>query len=234
MGFQIGGLIGKSASLLGSADHDVLVGGNVYAGLASSSAALRLQVIAEGRRELDSATWDGILASGRAAYHQRLGETHTFSTSLEWSSGRREVVPFRLTLSEADRGVRGFTTGTDLGAARAVVRVQDRLDLGQPFGPTAAIAVAAFTDVGRLWAGDVPYGLTTPVVASSGISLLTAVPAHASTALRLDIGVPWQRRGGPSLVFRLSYFDYALFWREPNDVAAAREHTVPLSIFSWP
>ena len=137
VGFQIGTLIGQSASFLGSADHDMLVAGDMYAGIASERAALRLQVIGEAQRQLDSASWNGILASGRLGYDQRLGSMQTLIASMEWSGGTRVQVPFRLTLGALDEGE---FAGSDRGACSAATsgvarRIEDRIDLRESVRP---------------------------------------------------------------------------------------------------
>ena len=44
------------------------------------------------------------------------------------------------------------------------------------FGGLAGFGIAGFADVGKLWAGDVPFGRTTNIRPSVGLSLLAAVP----------------------------------------------------------
>ena len=235
VGLQVGTLVGKSAPFLGSRDHDMLIGADVYASAASTHSAVRFETLGEVRRELDSTTWDGLLGSGRLADYQKLGARQLFLTSLEWSGGWRVRVPFRMTLAGTDGGVRGMAQGTEQGGRRAVLRMEDRFDLGSPSGSTAAFGLAVFADAGRLWAGDVPFGVTTPVRSSVGISLLAAVPARSARMWRLDLAFPNVPGHGVRMALRLSYEDGTIiFWREPRDVAMARERSVPASLFNWP
>ncbi len=235
VGIQVGTLVGQSASFLGSRDHDMLIGADVYAGAATARSALRFETLGEVRRTLDSAAWDGLLASGRLADFQKVGPRQMLMTSLEWAGGWRVQVPFRLTLAGTDGGVRGMAEGTEQGGRRAVLRVEDRFDLGSPFGPTAEFGVSVFADAGRLWAGDVPFGMTTPVRTSVGVSLLAAVPAASGQLWRLDLALPNVPGQGVRLALRISHEDGTImFWREPRDVTIARERSVPQSLFSWP
>ncbi len=234
-GIEVGALIGKGAGLLGSRDHDVLVGGELYAGEASAESAIRLQVEAEARRPDTRAPWDGILSSGRLAWHQRTGQAHMVVTSLEWGGGWRVRVPFRVTLAGTDGGIRGMPEGVEQGGRRAIMRVEDRLLLGSVGQGVADLGVAFFADAGRLWAGDVPFGSTTPVRFSAGISLLAAVPSRSARTWRLDIALPNVPGRGLRLALRISRNDQSTgFWREPRDVAIARERSVPASLFNWP
>ncbi len=235
IGIQVGALVGKSAPVLGSSARDMLVGGDLYAGHATPNTALRLQMIGEIRRELATGTWDGLLGSGRLADYQRLGGSQMLTTSLEWSGGWRVQVPFRVSLAGTDGGVRGMAEGLEQGGRRAIARVEDRWIVPTRLGGTADIGFAVFADAGRLWAGDVPWGTTSPVRYSGGVSILAAVPSHSARMWRLDIAVPNVPGRGFRLALRLSHDDGAnVFWREPADVAMARDRSVPASLFNWP
>ena len=235
LGVQLGAMIGKSAAFLGSHSDDMLIGGDAYAAAGWSRAALRFQGTGEIRRALRTDTWDGLLASGRLAEYNKIGMRHTLITSLEWSGGWRVRVPFRVTLAGTEGGIRGMTEGLEQGGQRGIARVEDRIDLGSRFGETADFGIAFFADAGRLWAGDVPFGKTTPVRYSAGVSLLAAVPAASAEMWRLDIAVPNVPGRGFRLALRLSHTDETVaFWREPRDVGMARERSVPASLFNWP
>jgi len=106
-----------------------------------------------------------------------------------------------------------------------------------PAGTVAAMgfALAVFADAGRLWAGDAPFGTTTPMRYSAGFSLLTAFPARSAQMWRLDVAFPNVPGRGVRLALRLTHTDAtSVFWREPADVAVARERSVPASLFNWP
>jgi hypothetical protein len=94
---------------------------------------------------------------------------------------------------------------------------------------------AAFIDAGRQWSGDVPFGVTTPVKASIGIALLAAVPSRSARLWRADLAVPISRGAGSGRTLRFTNADRtAVVFRDPRDLAAGREVTVPSSIFAWP
>lgn len=235
VGIQIGALIGRSAAFLGSRDHDMLVGGDLYAAAATSTSALRFQANAEARRSRSDARWSGILGSGRLARYQKIGRSQMFITSLEWGGGWRVQVPFRMTLAGRDGGIRGMAAGLEQGGQRAILRVEERLDLGTRFHGAADLGLGFFADAGRLWAGDVPYGSTTPVRYSAGVSLLAALPPRSARMWRLDVAVPNVPGRGLRLAIRISHDDRTtVFWREPMDVAKARERSVPAGLFNWP
>ena len=49
---------------------------------------------------------------------------------------------------------------------------------------------AAFVDVGKMWAGDVPFGETVNPRVGAGLGLIFAVPRSSRQNLRLDVTAP--------------------------------------------
>jgi outer membrane protein assembly factor BamA len=99
----------------------------------------------------------------------------------------------------------------------------------------AGIAMGVFADAGRIWAGDVPYGVTTPMRASVGFSLMGSYPVSSKRMYRLDVGFPLNpARFEQGIAFRLTSGDRTgLFWSEPSDVERARAGTGPVSLMRW-
>jgi hypothetical protein len=91
-------------------------------------------------------------------------------------------------------------------------------------------------DAGRLWAGDIPYGVTTPVRMSFGFSLLAAIPTNSARMWRLDAAIAKNPEpGGHRFELRFGNTNKtSFFFAEPSDIAATRERTVPSSVFRWP
>jgi hypothetical protein len=115
-----------------------------------------------------------------------------------------------------------------------VLRVEERWLLGRPFGLGDA-GIATFVDAGMMRAGDVPYGVDTPVRASVGLGLLAAVPPRSRRLWRVDLAFPVTRDAGARFELRLGNRDLTrTFWQEPRDVRIGRERSVPSSIFVWP
>lgn len=235
VGVEIGALIGKSTPFLNSMDHDMLVGSDLYAGVADSTWGLRLQTEAEARHPDGGEQWDGVLSSGRIAWNQRVTGAQMLVTSVDWGGGWRVRVPFRVTLAGREGGIRGMPEGIEQGGRRAIARVEDRVLLESLGSGFADVGFAVFADAGRLWAGDVPFGTTSPIEYSAGISLLAAVPSRSARLWRLDIAVPHVPGRGFRLAISLSRNDASLgFWQEPRAVDRARERSVPVSLFNWP
>lgn len=234
LGFQLGTMFGRSLSVIGSRDDDIFVASDLYVGWMSRYTAFRLQMQGEGRRDNASGAWDGILTSGRVAEYVKTSQKWLVLGSLEWSGGWKERIPFNLSLADPVAGVRGFFNSHDVGAERVVGRLEVRR-LGPPLS-IGDIGFAAFSDVGQLYPGDVPFGTRTPLSTSVGVSLLAAAPRHSARLWRMDVAMAVHGNAeGRRLEIRFVGNDNTkFFFREPDDVARTRELTVPSSVFRWP
>ena len=235
VGFELGTLFGRSLSVLGSRDDDIFMSGDVYLGAGGTTSGLRMQLEGEGRRNNDQGGWDGILSTGRSVGYFQPDPNNTVTASLEFGGGWHQRIPFALTLADPTGGVRGYASSTTPGGQRAVARLDDRQFLGIPFG-LADIGVGLFAETGKLWAGDIPYGVTTPLRSSVGVSLYGGIPPGSARLWRLDLALALSpEQGRRRLELRLSSTDKTTFFlAEPSDIGATREQTVPSSVFRWP
>jgi hypothetical protein len=235
VGFQLGTLFGRSMPVLGSLDDDVFMAGDLYVGAVGRTNALRLQLEGEGRWNNDAGTWDGLLTTARAVEYVKLSPRNTTTLSVEFSGGWRQRLPFNLTFSDGEGGVRGYSSSNTPGGQRLVARLENRTFTGRPFNLVDA-GVGFFADAGRLWAGDIPFGVTTPIRSSVGVSLLGTAPAASARLWRIDFAIATNpETGGHRFELRMSGIDKTTFFlREPSDIQATRERTVPSSVFRWP
>jgi hypothetical protein len=206
---------------------------SLYAGAASQLAFTALEITGEGRRD-QAGNWDGILAHGRAAVYMKPFNRQTFMSDLTWSGGWRQRIPFQLTFADRDGGLRGFRSLEAGGGRRLIGKVEDRYLIGR-YKQLASVAVAGFAEAGKLWAGDTPFGVNTPVSASVGFSLLAASPPQSRRTLRVDFAFPVRGAYDKRSEVRLVVTDFTRMFRiEPRDVTNSRERSVPASVFSWP
>ena len=236
VGFQLGAQLGRSLQVLGSTDDDILVAADVYAGFGTARAFAMLEASGEGRQNHDQNDWDGIIGSARLTMYDRIQRKHTLMARMEWSGGWKSPVPLQLRLGEPDVGVRGYGASHDAGARRAVMRLEDRWYLGS-MRQQADVGVAFFADAGRLWAGDSPFGVNTPIKVGAGFSLLAAVPAGSRRTWRVDVGFPLSPDGRAKWEVRVStvnVFQFGLGGHEPRDIRRSREVSVPSSVYDWP
>lgn len=232
-GFQLATLVGKGAKFLRGNERDWFTSANVYLGAASPISFAALDVSGEGRRDEDG-KWDGILGQGRAALYLKPFNRHTFITDFNWSAGWRQRIPFQLTFVDRDGGLRGFRSADVGGARRIVSHIEDRYLIGRR-RQFATFAVSGFAEAGKIWAGDSPFGVTTPVYASAGLSLLAASPPQSRRTFRADLAFPVRGPRGHGWEARLTVTDLTRAFRiEPRDITNNRERSVPASVFNWP
>ncbi len=234
-GLQAGVLVARGIGALGESDYHVAT--EAYAGVGNEQSFVALQVDGEVRRSLDQHQWDDLITSGRAAWYTRRGR-YTLVVSDEFATGWRTRLPLQLPLggsgSGTDGGVRGYAGALLTGAARNVVRIEQRRFAGKLFGKVD-MGFAAFGDVGAVWAGDAPYGRTTAPRPSLGVSLLGAYPSGSKRLYRLDAAVPLGQGKRRNIDVRFVTDLHALvFWREPGDVSRSRTGVEPTHIFNWP
>jgi len=231
LGFQAGTLFGRSLSIGGATDDDILVAADIYGGLGGERTFVRVNIRGEGHQNYDNNEWDGILGSGNLAAYRRLGDKHTLKFNVDWSGGWKQRTPFQLSLGDSRGGVRGYRRSRAGGGRRGVLRLEERWYVGD-FREQAGLGIAFFADAGRLWAGDVPYGVDTPVKLGAGVGFLAAVPKGSKRTWRLDVAFPLSADGKAKWEFRLSSVNAnRVEWREPQDLARSRERAVPSNAF---
>jgi hypothetical protein len=230
-GVQLGALVQRG---LGASDRNDFASVDLYTGAGGKSSFVGLRVQGEGERQRATNAWNAVVASGRAAWYARPSETRTFVASAEFSGAWRERLPLQLSLGDARAGVRGYKDATIAGGRRALLRLEQRHAVGS-LGRLAHMGTALFTDFGKTWSGDVPFGETTVARASVGAGLLLALPPRSRRMLRADIAVPVTAGAPKRWLLRVAAFDATrAFWREPSDIASQRAGAPPSSIFGWP
>jgi hypothetical protein len=234
VGFQFGLQAGRSLPVPDAREHDIFVASDLYVGATNGASTVRLQMQGEARRGTERRRWDDVLAHGRLTQYLTFSARQQNQTTLEVSAGFRQRMPFQLLLGIPEGGVRGYEESTYAGSVRVVGRTEQRYTIPNFLGASDA-GVAVFADAGKQAAGDVPFGVTSPLVASLGLSLMAAVPQHSARLWRMDFAVPVTRGAGARWTVRFSNGDRTAFvFRTPRDVDLARETTVPSSIFAWP
>lgn len=235
VGWEVGGTIGRGLRTLGSDDSDWFTTLGASWGAGSEALYGSAEGFAEARWIPGLRVWDAILASGRATGYWRMTGNQTLVVSGEWATGRRSNTPFQLVLDDPDGAMRGFRSSREAGGSRVIARVEDRIYAGRVRN-LAAVSIAPFADVGRLWAGDVPYGRATDWQASAGLALLLAVPPTSQVTWRLEVARrltpdPWARGWQARVVIRDAR---QVAWRAPRDIARSRPAVLPTSLFTWP
>ena len=216
-------------------ERDVLLSSAMYAGASTANALLATLVLAEVRNDLDRGDWNSGIGSARTAFYWGSAPGTVFVLDNELSVGWRSRLPLQLSLRDPVGGLSGYRNSGLAGEERNITRAELRWSAASMIRK-ADIGFAAFSEVGQLRAGDVPYGVTTSR-ANVGVSLLAAYPSHAKRLYRADLTIPLTRggQGAGRIEVRFSSADRTQgFWNEPSDVGRARTGTEPNRLFAWP
>ncbi len=233
LGVQFAGQIGRGLPHLGNTNW--LFGGDVLGGHAFGPSFLGTGLSGEIQRDAVTGGWAGLVTTARLIYYTKPGAHHTVIVTGDFAGAWRSLLPYELTINNSRSGVRGFRGSQEAGAQRAVARLEDRWSIRR-FGTWSAIGAALFADAGKVWAGDVPYGVSSPVRASVGVSLLAAVPAQSQTTWRVDIAAPLDRGAGAHRSIEIRFVSEnraRSSLRQADDLSRARAGTAATNIFSW-
>jgi hypothetical protein len=195
---------------------------------------LAFKLRGEGRVTGRDETMEGVVGSARLSWLHLSSSTRTRIVTLSGAGIRNLSFPAQLTFRDHEGGLLAFPEGSDAGATRAVLRIEERRLL--PWLRTSAgLATGWVADVGHIWAGDAPFGTTSAVRGSVGLSLLAAYPVTSKRTFRLDLAVPINPGPGDArfVVRMLSGDRTGVFWSEPHDVSRARAIAGPVSLTRW-
>lgn len=208
---------------------------DAYAGGRTRRTFLGARIEVESRLDLDRGDWNHLVASGRGAWYFQPRPRWVSELSIEGTAAWRTILPFQLELGDRRGGLRGYARSLEAGGQRLLTRFEQRVDLARYQKTRAAIGAAAFTDAGRMWGGDVPFGVTSPVRVSAGVAILAAYPARSQRTMRAELALPFDRTlgAGPELRFVVRQPARG-FWFEPPRIRWARLSAIPEQIFSWP
>ena len=234
-GVQLGAIIGRGVSWLGSGDDDLFVAGEFYAGLGSATSFAAFRAEGEWRQDRQSGRWESVVGSGRLAWYVKPSTAGILIGSAEFSGGWRwrTRFPFQLRLGDREGGVRGYSGSHRAGAVRSVGRLEARQSIGR-VTRHVALGLATFVDAGKVWAGDAPFGANSSTQVGVGGGLLAAIPPQSRQLWRLIFAVPVSPDPHSRWELRLTVSRARGFWREPGDVARARAGASPSTIFTWP
>jgi hypothetical protein len=233
-GAQVGAIFGVRPSIEGMFESN-FAAVDLYVGARRPRHFAAMRVEAQSRLDIAHSDWAHLVGSGRAAWYFQPRSRWVSELSLEGGGVWRSILPFQIELGDRRTGVRGYAGSHEPGAQRLLGRLEQRFDLARYQRTRAAFGGAAFVDAGRVWRGESPFGVTTPVRGSAGIALLAAVPARSRRTVRAELAMPFDRTRGAGPEFRFTVNEPTNgFWSEPARIRWARLSAVPEQIFSWP
>ena len=192
--------VGRSITAL-EPDDDLYTTLVLYTGFELGDALLIGRGRIDARRDLraagDSPEWEDIyLENEILAYLQtRVLPRQTFFARAAITGGWNTRTPFQLTLGGLT-GLRGFDRERMPGGRRFVATLEDRFYLGWPFPNVLDVGGTVFADVGRIWPGDVPFGMSSGWRASAGFGLRGSFPEGSRSTYRIDMAWPLDRGTG--------------------------------------
>ncbi len=232
IGVQFGGQFGRPLHLDGLSTEDFFVSGDIYAGWGTQHVFTGTEWVFSGRKAASG--WDGRLISGRTSIYLKPVKKATTIGSVEFTGGKDVRVPFQVPLGASTQGLRGFYDSYDAGGSRVVLRAEQRQAIGRPWG-FADVGAVVFTEAGRVWAGRVPYGVTTPWRGSVGTGLLLSIPPRSRRLYRVDLvyALNPDLRSHRWDVRMTSGNFTRIFWQDPDESRRARERSLISNLFSF-
>jgi hypothetical protein len=130
----------------------------------------------------------------------------TVFARLSASGGWLMDVPYQLTLGGRE-ALRGWNEDEFPGAQRVVASLEDRILLPWPAPDFMDFGVTFFADAGRVWAGEIPFGVDSGWKASVGGGLRLGFPAGSRGVARLDLAFPVLGGEGRGPIFRVTLLE---------------------------
>lgn len=209
------------------APKDVFGRMRLFSGWTDGPWILQAHGVAEGRRVRSGGVagpgWRDVFAESELTVYRRSGDEarHTLMARLTASGGWSVTTPYQLTLGGRD-GVRGLRDDAVPSGHRLVGTVEERIRLPQgPFSDLADFGLTIFADVGRSWAGEVPFGRSSSWQGSLGGGIRIGFPAGTASVIRVDLAQPLGSEAG-GLRLRISSRDFPGIMTEPGSLQLDR------------
>ncbi|HEX9108939.1 MAG TPA: hypothetical protein VF832_16950 [Longimicrobiales bacterium] len=167
----------------------------LYGGFQAGPALVTLRARGDGLRDFSAppgaAQWQDLFGEGELLSYLRFAAIpwHTLVLRAGGAGGWRTRSPFQLTLG-GDDVVRGYDSKAFPGGRRISFTAEDRMYFHWPFPELFDLGATVFGDLGRMWAGDAPFGTASGWKGSLGLGLRAAFPAGGRTTYRADVAIP--------------------------------------------
>ncbi len=234
IGSEVSVTLGKTLAAGSGRDNpsDVFTRVRIYAAGAPDPFTLIFDGSVEGRQvfsgsNVENDGWrDAIAEFDLLAYWQPgRWENHTVFGRLSGAGGWAVDQPFQLTLG-GRTGVRGYHEEDFPGSRRVTLSVEDRIYLGWPAANLFDLGLTIFGDAGRMWDGDVPFGVDSGWKGTVGAGLRFGFPAGSRGVIRFDVAWGVEGSGLGSPIFRISLADLIGVTSGLQDAQIARSRRV--------
>jgi len=182
-------------------DNDLYGSLELYAATGPPSLFFGTRVRTDARRAYDAPPGEhelqDVTGEGEAFVYIRPTSMarHTLVLRAAGAGAWHVETPFQLTLG-GELALRGWPLESFPGGRRVVFTAEDRWYFGWPFPDVADIGASIFTDVGRIWPGDVALGTDSGWRTSVGVGLRANFPAGGTNSFRIDAAFPVGSDGG--------------------------------------
>ena len=205
LGTFVGATVGKSFDILSRpgtpAESDYFVRSFMNATVPLGASLLHSSLATEARHPSEG--WrDMFVEAELAAYGREWLPWQTFFLRASGAGGWRTTIPYQLSLGGRE-GVRSLVEDRLPGGRMARFVLEDRITFPWPSN-TADLGFTLFGDLGRVWPGDVAYGVDSGWQAGLGFGLRLGLPYRTRHIWRLDMAFPVGSAGdGP--IFRVTF-----------------------------
>jgi len=127
----------------------------------------------------------------------------TIFARVSGAGGWSMTTPFQLTLGGRSN-LRGLTIEDFPGGRRMLLTLEDRIFVRWPLPDVFDTGFTLFSDAGRVWAGDVPFGTDSGWRGTLGFGLRFGFPSGTRNVLRADLAFPVGVPGARGPVFRVT------------------------------
>jgi hypothetical protein len=179
-------------------DDDLYGRLSLYSAFEVGSALIVARSRADARRDLGAGTaepeWEDLYVEAELLGYVQAAALprQTLFARVALSGGWHTRTPFQLTLGGM-HGLRGYDRERMPGGRRAVITLEDRFFIGWPLPAVLDMGGTVFTDIGRIWPGDAPFGTSSGWRAAAGAGLRASFPAGSRSTYRIDFAWPVER-----------------------------------------
>lgn len=242
VGFDAGLTLGTTlGGLSGGEDtpDDLFTRVRLFGGTAPGPFVMNLDLAFDGRHVFSGGRagdgWRDLIAEldGLFYWQPAAFPAHTFFARASGAGGWETVLPFQLTLGGVE-GVRGYRDEQFPAARRLIFSFEDRIYLAWPAPELFDFGFTLFGDVGRGWAGDVPFGTDAGWRAAVGGGLRIGFPAGTRGVARLDVAYPLDGDGFDDVILRFTLLDLLGLQGgiEDRELERVRRNTVGSDMFT--
>ncbi len=183
-----------------------------FAGFDPGTSYIFMKLAADGRRIVSGSTggegWRDVIGEGDIYGYLRSRRLpdHTFFARLSGAGGWSMITPFQLTLG-GRQALRGLEEEDSPGARRLLFTFEDRYFLHWPAPTLFDLGLTGFVEAGRVWAGEVPYGVDSGWKGTAGGGLRIGFPSGTRGLVRLDLAFPIGIAHARGPIFRVTLYE---------------------------